>query len=237
MIKLKCQDLRNDSGGTLSLVSSPIGNLGDITFRAVEILAAADIVACEDTRHSSRLLAHYGIRKTLVSFHEHNELSALERIRTELTGGKDVAYLSDAGTPGIADPGFRLVRMAYSNGLNIQVLPGPVALIPALVQSGLPLHSFTFKGFAPRKSGGRQRDLESEKGSPHTLIYYESPNRVGKLLGDMLLILGDRPAALVREISKIHEETLRGTVSSLLNQVHSRTLKGECVVIVGGVTK
>ncbi len=223
--------------GTLFLVPGPIGNLGDITYRGVEVLAAADIVACEDTRRSARLLAHYHIRKPLVAFHEHNERRVLDRIRTELTAGKTVAYLSDAGTPGIADPGFRLVRMAHEAGLPVHVLPGPVALIPALVQSGLPLHSFTFKGFAPRKSGGRQRDLAAERANPHTLVYYENPHRVPQLLADTLLIMGDRPAALVREISKIHEETLRGTVSSLLAHVQGRTLRGECVVLVGGASK
>ncbi len=226
-----------DPRGTLFLVPGPIGNLGDITYRGIEVLAAADIVACEDTRRSARLLAHYEIHKPLVSFHEHNELRVLDRIKGELTAGKKVAYLSDAGTPGIADPGFRLVRMAHGAGLAVHVLPGPVALIPALVQSGLPLHSFTFKGFAPRKSGGRQRDLEAEKANPHTLVYYESPHRVQKLLADVLLIMGDRPAALVREISKRHEETLRGTVGSLLAQTQHRMLKGECVVLVGGASE
>ncbi len=227
--------MTSDPRGTLFLVPGPIGNLGDITYRGVQVLAAADIIACEDTRHSARLLAHYEIRKPLLSCHEHNELRVLARIKGELVAGKNVAYLSDAGTPGIADPGFRLVRMAHESGLDVHVLPGPVALIPALVQSGLPLHSFTFKGFAPRKSGGRQRDLEAEKANPHTLIYYESPYRVARLLADALRILGDRPAALVREISKIHEETLRGTVGSLLTQMHHQcTLRGECVVLVGG---
>ncbi len=225
------------SRGTLFLVSGPIGNLGDITYRGVEVLAAADVVACEDTRHSARLLTHYGIRKPLISCHEHNELRVLDRIKEELTAGKNVAYLSDAGTPGIADPGFRLVRMAHQEGLDVHVLPGPAALIPALVQSGLPLHSFTFKGFAARKSGRRRRDLEAERGNPHTLVYYESPHRVPQLLADALTIMGDRPAALVREISKLHEETLRGTVGSLLAQTQRRTLKGECVVLIGGASE
>lgn len=216
---------------------SPIGNLGDVTYRGIEVLAGADIIVCEDTRHSARLLAYYDIVKPLLSFHEHNELKVLGRIKKELNAGKDVAYLSDAGTPGIADPGFRLVRMAHQENLQVYVLPGPVAMIPALVQSGLPLHSFTFKGFAPRKSNGRRKDLEAEKINPHTLIYYESPHRIEKLLTDMLETLGDRPAALVREISKMHEETLRGKVSSILAIVQKRKPRGECVLLVGGLPK
>ncbi len=220
--------------GTLYLVPTPIGNLGDITYRAVATLASVDLIACEDTRHSRRLLERYKIGKPVISFHEHNEQSALSRIRDRLLAGNHVAYITDAGTPGIADPGFRLVRMAHQHKIEVSVLPGPTAIIPALIQSGLPVHSFTFKGFAPRKAGARQRSLKEEKGRPHTLIYYESPHRVSRLLEDMLTVLGDRPAALVRELSKIHEETLRGSLSDLVTLMRDRSLKGECVVLVTG---
>ncbi len=223
--------------GTLYLVPTPIGNLGDITYRAVSALATADLIACEDTRHSQRLLQHYEIRKPVMAFHEHNEQRVLAHIRTRLLEGHDVACITDAGTPGIADPGFRLVRMAHEHHIAVTVLPGATALIPALVQSGLPLHSFTFKGFAPRKTGARQKSLIQEKNSPHTLIYYESPYRVLRLLQDMFTILGDRPAALVRELSKVHEETLRGSLSALLAQLQNRVLKGECVVLVAGAVR
>lgn len=221
--------------GTLYLVPTPIGNLGDMTFRAVQVLSAVDLIACEDTRHSRRLLARYEIAKPLLAFHEHNEMRMVERIRTLLAEGRDVAYISDAGTPGIADPGFRLVRMAHAHNLAVSVLPGATALIPALVQSGLPLHSFTFKGFAPRKPGARQRSLDQEKANPHTLIYYENAHRVPRLMEDMLAILGDRSAVLVRELSKRHEETLRGSLSTLIARLQTRTLKGECVVLVAGM--
>lgn len=220
--------------GTLYLVPSPIGNLGDMTYRAVRVLDAADMVACEDTRRSRRLLDAYGLRKPLTAFHEHNEARMLARIQEALLAGRDVAYLSDAGTPGLADPGFRLVRMAHAHGAAVSVLPGATSLIPALIQSGLPVHSFTFKGFAPRKPGARQKSLDREKASPHTLIYFESPHRVAGLLQDMLAVLGDRPAALVRELSKMHEETVRGSLSALAPAIAQRTLKGECIVLVAG---
>ncbi len=225
---------QSGSAGTLYLVPTPIGNLGDITYRAVSTLAAADLIACEDTRHSRRLLQRYEIGKPVMAFHEHNERRVLAQVRARLLEGLDIAYITDAGTPGIADPGFRLVRMAHAHGIQVTVLPGATAMIPALVQSGLPVHSFTFKGFAPRKTGARQKSLIQEKGNPHTLIYYESPYRVIRLLEDMYAILGDRPAALVRELSKVHEETLRGSLAALLAQLRNRTLKGECVVLVAG---
>lgn len=220
--------------GSLYLVPSPIGNLGDVTYRSIETLSAVNSIACEDTRHSRRLLSRYGIDKPLFPVHEHNEHKAVDKVRHLLESGQDIAYLSNAGTPGISDPGFTLVRMACEAGLPVQVLPGPTALIPALVQSGLPVHSFTFKGFAPRKVGSRRRALEMEVASPHTLIFYESPYRVVRLLTDVLDVLGDRRAALVREATKLHEETLRGTVSELLANLTDRTLRGECVVLVAG---
>lgn len=220
--------------GRLFLVPTPIGNLADMTLRGIEILRNVQRIACEDTRRSLRLLRRYEIDRPLEPLHEHNELQAVARLRTALLEGQDVAYISDAGTPGISDPGYRLVRMAHESGIPVSVLPGPTALIPALVQSGLPVHSFTFKGFAPRRPGPRRRSLEQERDSPHTLIYYESPHRVPSLLASMLEILGDRSAAVVRELSKLHEETLRGTVSELAEALTHRRLKGECIVLVAG---
>ncbi len=226
--------IQDKTTGTLYLVPTPIGHLGDITYRAVSTLGAVDLIACEDTRYSRRLLQYYELDKPLLAFHEHNEHTALARIQAQLLDGRHVAYITDAGTPGIADPGFRLVRMAHASAINVSVLPGATALIPALVQSGLPVHSFTFKGFAPRKQGARQRSLQAEKDSSHTLIYYESPHRVTRLLEDMYTVLGDRPAALVRELSKVHEETLQGSLSALRSQLQNRSLKGECIVLVAG---
>ena len=227
-------DVSDQPPGSLYLVPSPIGNLGDVTYRSIETLSRVNSIACENTRHSRRLLSRYGIDKPIFSVHEHNEHKAVHKVRSLLESGLDVAYLSNAGTPGISDPGFTLVRMACDVGLQVRVLPGPTALIPALVQSGLPVHSFTFKGFPPRKPGPRRRSLEYEAASPHTLIFYESPHRVVRLLNDVLDVLGDRRAALVREATKLHEETLRGTVSDLLANLAGRTLKGECVVLVAG---
>ena len=227
----------DQSPGSLYLVPSPIGNLGDVTFRSIETLSTVNSIACEDPRHSRKLLSLYGIDKPLFSVHEHNEHRTVPKVRGLLESGLDVAYLSNAGTPGISDPGFTLVRMAYGAGLQVRVLPGPTALIPALVQSGLPVHSFTFKGFVPRKPGPRRKSLNIEVASPHTLIFYESPHRVVRLLTDVLDVLGDRRAALVREATKLHEETMRGTVSELLSNLADRTLKGECVVLVAGVER
>ncbi len=220
----------------LYIVATPIGNLSDISLRALETLRLADVIACEDTRKSSILLQHYDIRKPLVSFHEHNEREAGERLIGLLRQGKTVALISDAGTPGIADPGFTLVRSTLAEGIDVTMIPGPSALIMALVLSGLPLHSFTFRGFPPRKPGPRRRFLEVDRDSPHTLIFYESPYRIVALVQDALSVYGDRPAALANDLTKKFEHVERGTLSHLREYLASARVQGEYVLVVAGAT-
>lgn len=218
----------------LYLVATPIGNLGDISLRALETLRAADVIACEDTRKSGVLLQHYAISKPLVSFHEHNEQQAGERLIGLLRQGKTVALITDAGTPGIADPGFTLVRRALAAGLAVTMIPGPAALIMALALSGLPLHSFTFRGFPPRKPGPRRRFLEVDRDSPHTLIFYESPYRINALLNDALAVYGDRPAALANDLTKKFEHVERGSLSHLIAYLATARIQGEYVLLIAG---
>ena len=218
----------------LYLVATPIGNMGDITLRALEILRAVDAVASEDTRKTGLLLKRFDIRKPQIAFHEHNEERAGERIMALLAEGKSVALVSCAGMPGISDPGYTLVRRALASDVGVTVIPGPTALIMALVLSGLPVHSFTFRGFPPHKPGPRRRFLEVDRDSPHTLIFYESPYRLAAFLRDALAIYGDREAALARELTKIHETVQRGRLSELLAQAEATGPKGEYVVVIGG---
>jgi 16S rRNA (cytidine1402-2'-O)-methyltransferase len=223
----------------LYLVATPIGTLTDITLRALETLRSVDAIACEDTRTSGKLLQHYDIHKPLIAFHEHNEQQAGARIFGLLADGKSVAVISDAGTPGISDPGFTLVRRAVQEQVPFTMIPGPSALLMALVLSGLPSHSFTFRGFPPRKSGARQRFLAVDKGSPHTLIFYESPFRLAAFLEDALTVYGDRRAALANDLTKMFEKVERGSITELLALVRvqtaqGKTLRGEYVVVIGG---
>ena len=218
----------------LYLVATPIGNLGDITLRALDVLRAVDVIASEDTRKTGRLLKHFDIRKPQIVFQEHNEERAGQRIMDLLAEGKSVALVTEAGTPGISDPGFTLVRRAIAAGEEVTVIPGPTALVMALVLSGLAVHSFTFRGFPPRKPGPRRRFLEVDLSSPHTLIFYESPYRVEALLRDALEVYGDRDAAVARELTKMHETILRGKLSTLLEAVGQARPKGEYVVVVAG---
>ena len=218
----------------LYLVATPIGNLSDITLRALKTLREVDFVASEDTRKTGRLLQHFEISKPQISFHEHNEERAGEKIIHLLQEGKSVALVTDAGTPGIADPGFSLVRRCHAAGLPVTMIPGPTAFVMALVLSGLATHSFTFRGFAPRKQGKRRRFLEADQDSPYTLIYYESPHRLPAFLQDALDIFGDRPAALGNELTKLYESVHRGTLSQLLADLDEADLRGEFVVVIGG---
>lgn len=223
----------------LYLVATPIGNLGDITLRALETLRTVDYVASEDTRTTGRLLAHFEISRPQLAFHEHNEDRAGERILGLLREGKSVALVTDAGTPGISDPGYSLVRRAIDAGEEVTMIPGPAGLIMAVVLSGLPLHSFTFRGFPPRKSGQRRRFLEVDQHSPHTLIFYESPFRLAAFLEDALAVYGDRPAALANDLTKLFEKVERGTLAQLHAQVAAQVaaqekLKGEYIVVIGG---
>lgn len=217
----------------LYLVATPIGNLTDISQRALEILGSIDYVASEDTRKTGRLLAHFEIRRTQISFHEHNKLRVTEKIIKLLRQGNTVALVTSAGTPGISDPGFVLVRAALEADIEITMIPGPTAFVVALILSGLPVHSFTFRGFAPRKSGRRRNFLAVDKDSPHTLIYYESPHRLRAFLKDAIEVFGDRPAALAKELTKIYESVKRGRLSELLAGLDEK-LKGEYVIVIAG---
>lgn len=220
--------------GRLLVVATPIGNLDDLSPRARRAFEEAALVACEDTRRTGLLLARLGIKRPLVSLHEHNERQRLPRLLAALEGGETVALASDAGTPLVSDPGYLLVREAVARGLRVEPIPGPSALLAALVASGLPPHPFTFCGFPPPKGGRRRSFYERFAALDHTLVVYESPHRLKASLADALAVLGDRPAAVARELTKLHEEVLRGSLSELLAEVEARpSLKGEFVVVIG----
>jgi 16S rRNA (cytidine1402-2'-O)-methyltransferase len=221
----------------LYLVATPIGNLNDISLRALETLRAVDFIASEDTRHTGRLLKHFEINKPQISFHEHNEDRAVTRIINLLLEGQDVALVSDAGTPGIADPGYILVRQAIDEQLPITMIPGPSAVIMAVVLSGLPAHSFTYRGFPPRKSGKRIRFLEIDQDSPHTLVFYESPYRLKAFLEDALLVYGDRQAAVANELTKLYESMTYDRLSELLSSFENEEPRGEYVVVIAGADR
>lgn len=217
----------------LYLVATPIGNLSDITLRALETLGQVDYVASEDTRKTGRLLKHFDLKKPQISFHEHNEQQAGVRILRLLEEGKKIALVTDAGTPGIADPGYSLVQQAIKHDLPYTMIPGPTALVMAVVLSGLPTHSFTFRGFPPRKGGKRRRFLEIDQESPHTLVFYESPYRLKAFLADALAVYGDRPAAIANELTKLYESLHRGKLSELLAGFENEEPRGEYVVVIG----
>lgn len=220
--------------GIVYLVPTPIGNMGDITARAVEVLSNVELIACEDTRTSGGLLQKLGIRKKLISYHEFNESSRAQQLVQLVQDGHDIAVITDAGSPGVSDPAYRVVRAAIDHGLTVSALPGPCAVIPALTASGLPTDRFFFEGYLTNKSQARRNRLEALKDFPHTLIFYESPHRIHKTLSDMLEVLGDRPACVAREISKKFEEYLRGSLAELNARIAAKTLKGEIVIVVGG---
>jgi 16S rRNA (cytidine1402-2'-O)-methyltransferase len=217
----------------LILVPTPIGNLEDITLRALRVLREADVIACEDTRTTSVLLRHYGIRKPTVSYHAHNERNRSAQLMERLREGQTIALVSDAGTPGLSDPGLTVLLDAIEEGLPADVLPGPTALIPALLLSGLPPHPFFFFGFPPEKQGERRTLLEQLKSLPYTLAFYISPHKAARQISDLIDILGDRDAALVRELSKIHQETLKSPLSALSGRLDAG-IKGELCLIVRG---
>jgi 16S rRNA (cytidine1402-2'-O)-methyltransferase len=217
----------------LVLVSTPIGNLGDISQRALAALESADVVVSEDTRKTGFLLTHFSIKKPQISFREDNEQRALPKVMEILRSGKNVALVTDAGTPSISDPGFILVRSAIAEELEVTAIPGPTALIMALVLSGLPVHSFTFRGFPPRKSGPRKRWLEIDKYSPHTLIFYESPHRLIAFLQDALEVYGDRTAVVANDLTKKFETLFRGSISQLIVDLQKADMRGEFSIVVG----
>jgi 16S rRNA (cytidine1402-2'-O)-methyltransferase len=218
----------------LTLVATPIGNLGDITLRALEALKSADVIASEDTRKTGILLKHYGISKPQITFQEHNEDRAGARIMELLSEGKTVVVVSEAGTPGISDPGYTLIRRAIEAGEAVTMTPGPAAVIMAVVLSGLPVHSFTYRGFPPHKGGPRRRFFQIDAHSPHTLVFYESPYRIESFLRDALEVYGDRMAVIAREMTKLHETIERGTLSELLERVQKGKTRGEYVIVIAG---
>ena len=227
----------NPEKGTLYIVSTPIGNMEDITLRPLRILKEGNLIAAEDTRRTCLLLKHFGIQAPLTSYFEGNELKKKEFILAKLKEGKNVALVSDAGTPGVSDPGFRLIQLAIENQLPIVPIPGSSAVITALSVSGLPTDAFLFKGFLPHKSKKRTDLLKELENVRETLIFYESPHRISETLRDILEILGDREIVLTRELTKAYEEIMRGKVSEILNQVGDRTLKGEITLVISGKTR
>jgi 16S rRNA (cytidine1402-2'-O)-methyltransferase len=220
--------------GTLYLVGTPIGNLGDVTDRARETLAAVDLVAAEDTRRTGRLLAGLGVKARMLSFFEGNEADRIPEILRVLAEGSDVAVVSDAGMPGLSDPGYRLVAACVKEGIEVDVIPGPSAVVSALVVSGLPTDRFVFEGFLPRSGKARSQRLEALAGEARTIVLFESARRVKTTLSDLHAVGGDRRVAVVRELTKLHQEVIRGRLSDVLEQIGSRELQGEVVLVVEG---
>jgi len=218
--------------GTLYIVPTPIGNLDDMTLRAVKVLRAVSLIAAEDTRRAAILLVHFDLHTPVTSYFEHNKLSKLDRILTSLEQG-DVALISEAGTPGLSDPGYELIRSAIERGHHIVPLPGATAAIPALVASGLPTDSFVFAGFLSRKAGDRKRALEALKSDRRTLIFYEAPHRVRDTLADMLAVFGNRSICIARELTKVHEEIWRGSIAEAVQHFGAEA-RGEFVLVVAG---
>jgi 16S rRNA (cytidine1402-2'-O)-methyltransferase len=218
----------------LFIVPTPIGNLGDITLRAVDVLRSVDIIACEDTRHSIHLLRHHGIEKPLVSYHEHNEARRTAELIEQLAGGKKVAVISDAGLPGISDPGHRLLRACQARGVPYTVLPGASAVLTALIGSGFDAERFFYGGFLPVKSGGRERELRAAAGRAETSVFFESPHRLVKTLAAGVAVLGERPVCVARELTKTFEEYRRGAAPELLAHYTAHPPKGEIVLIIAG---
>lgn len=221
---------------TLYLVPTPVGNLDDITLRALKILKEVDLIACEDTRRSGRLLAHFGISARKISYFEHNEMRRLPQLLDHLRAGKSIAVISDGGSPGLSDPAYRIVTAAIEAGIRVEAIPGPTALIPALTASGLPTDRFFFEGFLPVKQGKRRKRLEELAAFPHTLVIYESVHRIKKTLADIVDIFDQRRVVVAREVSKIHEEYIRGTAHEVRDRIEQGVCKGEYVIVVHGNT-
>ena len=220
----------------LYIVATPIGNLEDITLRALRVLREADLIACEDTRHTQKLLNHFEIKTPTQSYHEHNEAARANELVERIAAGDRIALVSDAGMPGISDPGERVIRAAVERGMNVVAIPGPSALISALVASGLPTDSFRFIGFLPSRSGERRSKLEALRDAPETLVFYEAPHRIVEMLRDMEKTFGaERQTVIARELTKVHEEFLRGPVSRLCSELEKRGMvKGELTVLIAG---
>jgi len=226
------QQARNS--GVLYMVATPIGNLEDLSYRGVRILKEADLIACEDTRQTRKLLDHYGIDKPMVSYHEHNEGPRAQELLQKLQAGLTIAQVSDAGMPAISDPGYRVVKLAIEHGIPVVPVPGPSAVIAALAASGLPTDSFEFRGFLPAKAGQRRTALEEMRALQHTVVWYEAPHRILESLEDIVQILGARRTVVIaRELTKLHEEFIRGTAEEVLAVRRQRELKGEITLLVG----
>lgn len=222
----------NKKLGTLFVVSTPIGNLGDITYRAVEVLKSVDYIAAEDTRHSRILLNHFNFKYSLLSYHENNSSQQIPKILNKINSGLNIALISDAGTPGISDPAYRLIREIIKNNTAIIPIPGVSALLTAIMTAGLPTDRFIFEGFLPPKKGRKSR-IENIKNETATLIFYESPRRLFRTLNDLYKILGNRPAVVCRELTKLHEQFKRDSLQGLIEYYSNANPKGECVVLVG----
>ena len=220
--------------GKLFVVSTPIGNLKDITFRAIETLKSASLIACEDTRHTKKLLSHYGINTPTTSYFEYNKIQKGEYLLKLLKEGKDIALVSDSGTPGISDPGFNIIRLAIENNIPLTVIPGPSAIIAGLVLSGMPTDSFVFEGFLSQKPGRRRNELKALSAEKRTIVLYESPHRLLKALKDILDIMGDREIAVLRELTKIFEEVMRARVSETIEHFIKNQPRGEFIIAIKG---
>ena len=218
--------------GIVYVVSTPIGNLSDITFRAIEILKSVPLIAAEDTRKTKILLNHYKILTPLISYYEHNHFSRIDRIIAHLEDGKDIAVVTDAGTPGVSDPAYKLIRDAIAIGVKVESIPGASATLAALISSGLPTDRFIFEGFLPPKKGRKKR-LSSLEQESATIIFFENPKRMKRTLNDILENIGNRPAVVCRELTKLYEEIIRGTVKELLAYFSKHDVKGECVLLIG----
>ncbi len=223
----------NAATGKLFVVGTPIGNLEDITLRAIRTLKEVAVIACEDTRRTQKLLNHYGIQTRTISYHEHNEMTRAPELVIQMEEGIQVALVSDAGMPGISDPGYRLVHLAVRHGIPVVPVPGASAFVAALAASGLPVDNFRFLGFLPAKRAARKKAIEELKTASKTMVFYEAPHRLLEMLQDVREILGDRPVVVAREVTKLHEEFLRGTVSELVAHLGNRPVKGEMTVLVG----
>lgn len=220
--------------GTLFIVATPIGNLKDITFRAIEILKSVDLIACEDTRHTRKLLDHYGVNTPTTSYFEHNKMKKGQYLVRLLKEGRQVALVSDSGTPGISDPGYNIINLAIKDDIPVTTIPGPCAFVSALVASGLPTDSFVFHGFLSNKKAKRRRQLEHLNAEKRTIILYESPHRVAKALADVLDILGDRKIVIVRELTKMFEEIVRSNVSGAIEHFIKHPPRGEFIFLIRG---
>ena len=233
MTKAKSNHQADDGAGCLYVVATPIGNLEDITMRALRILKEADVIACEDTRQTLKLISHFGIQKRLVSYHEHNEIMRASELIIELEEGAQVALVSDAGTPAISDPGHRLVSLSLRHGIKVVPVPGASAFVAALAASGMPMDQFLFVGFLPSRQSERRKTLRALAEETRTLVLYEAPHRLLDSLEDALEILGNRPAVIAREVTKVYEEFLRDHLEGLVESVRKKEPRGEITIVIG----